>query len=86
MPNVLGCTVLQLKGPGFVLAPHVYPPSITRQAQETPEESSRRWDLSWGLKMQGLDSTSQVTLNAALSILVAAGRGLALHYFPKVLA
>jgi hypothetical protein len=66
---VLQCH-LQLPGPGFVLAPHIYPPCITRNAKETTEEISRRWDLSWGLKLQGLDNTSQVTLYTILLIYV----------------
>lgn len=43
-----------------MLAPHLYPPSITRNPPETFVANQHRWNLSWGLKMQGLDTTSQV--------------------------
>lgn len=51
---------LQMAGPGIVLAPHLYPPSITRNPPESLAENEKRWNLSWGWKMLGTDKTSQV--------------------------
>eukprot|EP00878_Enallax_costatus_P040166 GHUV01046171.1.p1 GENE.GHUV01046171.1~~GHUV01046171.1.p1 ORF type:complete len:119 (+),score=6.08 GHUV01046171.1:390-746(+) len=53
----------QLPGPGFVLAPHLYPGSITTDYNATtqnPANIAARWDLSWGLKAQGRDTDAQV--------------------------
>lgn len=47
-----------MKGLDLILAPHLYPTSITRNPQETLAENQQRWNLSWGLKMQGADTTS----------------------------
>lgn len=53
---------LQMAGPGIVLAPHLYPPSITRNPPESLAKNEKRWNLSWGWKMLGTDKTSQVRL------------------------
>lgn len=52
--------VVQMAGPGLVLAPHLYPPSITRNPPETLAANLLRWHNSWGLKMQSKDATSRV--------------------------
>jgi hypothetical protein len=63
-----------MAGPGVVLAPHLYPPSITRNPPEELETNKCRWDRSWGLKMQGLDKTSQVIQQAPRQLLAVCGR------------
>lgn len=77
---------LQMHSPfsGLVLAPHVYPPSITWNPAENATVAARRWDLSWGLKMLGLDAMPDVgmqqrgsallCLYCILSLVVCAGR------------
>lgn len=61
---------LQMKGPGLILAPHLYPPSITRNPQETLTDNQQRWNLSWGLKMQGADQTSAGTPLKKIPVIV----------------
>jgi hypothetical protein len=53
---------MQMHGPhaGLVLAPHLYPPSITWNAAESPDAAAARWDLSWALKWLGLDTNAEV--------------------------
>lgn len=57
-PSGLFNATTQMAGPGLVLAPHLYPPSITTNPPETLTTNTRRWNMSWGLKMQGLDVAS----------------------------
>jgi hypothetical protein len=45
---------------GLVLAPHLYPPSITWNPAELPDAAAARWNLSWALKWLGLDTNSEV--------------------------
>eukprot|EP00878_Enallax_costatus_P033161 GHUV01036555.1.p1 GENE.GHUV01036555.1~~GHUV01036555.1.p1 ORF type:complete len:425 (+),score=93.87 GHUV01036555.1:481-1755(+) len=48
--------------PRIVLSPHIYPGTITGDPNlltQKMEATTYRWDLSWGWKMQGLDTTSQ---------------------------
>lgn len=57
------CRVLLCQCPRFVLAPHIYPTSITGAVDEIAaaiETITYRWDQSWGWKMQGTDTTYQV--------------------------
>lgn len=45
-----------------MLAPHVYPTSISKFPDSTMQggNATRRYNLHWGLKAMGLDSTSKV--------------------------
>lgn len=47
----------------LVLSPHLYPRSITYNAEENEDDANEitwRWDLSWGWKSLGQDKTSTV--------------------------
>lgn len=49
--------------PRWVLSPHIYPTSVTGAVDEIAaalETITYRWDLSWGFKAQGVDTTMQV--------------------------
>lgn len=61
--------------PRIVLSPHIYPGTITgdpNMLTQRMEAITYRWDLSWGWKMQGLDTTSDVSWSGRKHITVAA--------------
>ncbi|KAF8070911.1 hypothetical protein HT031_000992 [Scenedesmus sp. PABB004] len=57
----------------LVLSPHIYPGTITGDPNFLAASVSAityRWDLSWGWKMQGLDSTSSGARIPALPVVI----------------
>jgi hypothetical protein len=58
VPRCAMLCAVQMHGPqaGLVLAPHLYPPSITWNPAESPNAAAARWNLSWALKWLGLDT------------------------------
>jgi hypothetical protein len=49
----------------LVLSPHIYPGTVTGDSSKLAagvDAVTYRWDQSWGWKMQGLDSTSSVSI------------------------
>jgi hypothetical protein len=65
--NVAVAVQMQGRHAGLVLAPHLYPPSITWNPAELAAAAAERWDLSWGLKWEGQDVTPEVRQHALCS-------------------
>jgi hypothetical protein len=58
------CCCCCAQTPRFVLSPHIYPTSVTGAIDEIAaaiDTITYRWDQSWGWKMQGVDTTFQVS-------------------------
>uniref|UniRef100_A0A383WE90 Ammonium transporter AmtB-like domain-containing protein n=1 Tax=Tetradesmus obliquus TaxID=3088 RepID=A0A383WE90_TETOB len=71
-PSSLLATVAKMQGhgAGLVLAPHLYPPSISWNPAESAAAAAKRWDLSWGLKWQGQDVSPEGTPLPAMAVLL----------------